>query len=234
MNRFAMKPKPHSVSVVLAAWIAAGLAAVGLPATVHAHGPGWYAHFAMGGSIATDSNMEEFFTEPVASRVVEFDPGFRFDAAVGYRFNDFFSLEMETGYSFNTVNSISGATLVDDMSVSQVPFLLNGVVQLHNRSRFTPYFGAGGGGSISVVDADFLQIGGVGFSGTTGGATWAWQAFAGLRYEINDQMTAGLQYKFSGFGDVDWEPDVFTGTAGEFGISAYEIHAFTINFSLRF
>src|SRR4051794_11773371 len=128
----------------------------------------------------------------------EMDPGFRFSVAGGYRFNPMISAELETGFIFNQMDAISvpgGSFDVDDVSVSHVPFLGNVVFRFENSSRIVPFIGAGAGGVLSMLDLDDDDLDS---NESDSDFVFAWQAFAGVVYKINDSMSAGVTYKYLG------------------------------------
>ena len=158
---------------------------------------GFYVGADIGGTIAESTSLKEFPDAPPGGEV-EFHPGARLSLNGGYRFNNWFSLGAETGYMFNTVK---GA----DIALSQTPFLANVEFRLPNRSRFEPFAGGGPGFSVSVItlDNDTLN-GGSDVDGSAADAVFAWQAYGGVRYKINDQMSVGVLYKYFAADESGW------------------------------
>jgi opacity protein-like surface antigen len=142
--------------------------------------PGPYVSFGAGVNIVNDVDFETGGT-------AEFDPGFRFSVAGGYHFTPLISAEIETGFLSNDV------TDAGDTALSQVPFLANVVFRFENSSRFIPFVGAGAGGVAS-----FLRIDDFISSDEDSDVVFAWQAQAGVHYRINDNMSAGITYKYLG------------------------------------
>src|SRR6185436_10072741 len=123
---------------------------------------GWYE---AGGSVISSAKLTSFLTEPVGGGAkVEFDPGFRFGIALGTDITRYVALELESGFHYNTLHSISGADAVD-AQLYQVPVLGNIVLQFPNRSRFVPVIGAGAGALSATLDADNLTLGASSFAG---------------------------------------------------------------------
>jgi opacity protein-like surface antigen len=59
-----------------------------------------------------------------------------------------------------------------------------------------PYAGAGVGGDASAIDLDNVRAGAFVVDGSAAEVVFAWQAFAGARYRINENMPIGAGYKF--------------------------------------
>lgn len=125
------------------------------------------------------------------SGTADLDVGGRFGMAVGYNFHRNFGVEFETGWAWNDFKDSA-------YSLTQVPFLVNGVFRYPNRTGFEPYVGAGVGGVIGTFgvddccgdyDSDFV---------------FGWQGTAGVRYRLNDNMSLGLGYKYLGTASTDF------------------------------
>ena len=65
----------------------------------------------------------------------------------------------------------------------------------------TPYIGAGVGGANSVFDTDSFTDGSTIVSGSESDVVFAWQAFAGLRFQLNSRMSFGIGYKYFATGN---------------------------------
>lgn len=155
------------------------------------------------GPALTDDVNASFFPS-VGSVTLDLDPGMRFSVAGGAEFGPFFALEFETGWTFNEIDSITGFNDVDGF-VSQVPFLVNVILQFKNNTGLTPFVGAGAGGSAVGIDLDDADAGLVELDGTAGDVVFAWQAFGGLKYYINDNFSVGVVYKYLWSNDGEWE-----------------------------
>jgi len=119
----------------------------------------------------------------------EFDPGIRFGVAGGYRFTPYFAAELETGFLYNELQDN------DDVTLSHIPFLANAVFRFENSTPLVPFLGVGAGGIASFFDIDNDDFD---EEESDSDIVFAWQAFAGLHYRINDNMTAGITYKYLG------------------------------------
>lgn len=171
----------------------------------------WYGKADMGGAIVQDTELREFFGPVPGNNEVKFDPGVRFGLAGGYNFTEWFALEGEFGMSWNGVDKMGDANPVDATLIS-VPFMMNARFQLPNPTRIRPYIGAGVGGSSSVLDMDHLEYQANGEDwevwGSASDVTFAWQAFAGVQFEVNEQLNIGIEYHYIWTDapefDIDW------------------------------
>jgi opacity protein-like surface antigen len=163
-----------------------------------------YIRGDLGPAITEDADAD--FFPGAGSVTLDLDPGMRFSVAGGALFGDYFALEVETGAIFNEIDSITGFDDVDGY-VSQVPFLLNAAFEFKNNSGLTPFIGAGAGGVAIGINLDEAESATVELDGSAGDVVFAWQAFGGLKYEINENFSVGLVYKFFWGDDAEWEVD---------------------------
>jgi opacity protein-like surface antigen len=175
----------------------------------------WYFRTDLGASLPMETDLEEFLDlDPAGEAEIEFDAGMRLGVAGGYRITPWLALELESGVLFNSINDTDGDSV--DASLTQVPFMGNLVVQCNNFNRWVPFIGVGAGGVSSVLDIDERIDTGAGIllvKGTDADVVFAYQAFAGVRYELNDRMGVGLVYRFMGAQGASW--DVENDGAGE-------------------
>jgi opacity protein-like surface antigen len=196
---------------------------------------GLYIKADMGGQITENADLREFFGPVAGGSEVEFDAGFRAGFAGGYQLFNWLAGEIELGFMQSKVSSVTGATIVDDVWFGNFPVLFNGKVQLPNRTPFTPYAGAGVGFCQSYLDVDTLQIGGTTLHGDTSDTVFAWQAFAGLRFRINEQMGLSVEYRYFAADGATWEADFTTATASNvMKMGDVNTHAFSLAFDFRF
>lgn len=197
---------------------------------------GLYLRGGPGVSLLSDTELTEYPRVAIPSGVdVEFDTGFAFAAVVGYEVNSWFAAEFETGFTYNSVDSIGGLDPDGDASLSQLPMLVNLVFQYRNGNKLVPFAGAGVGGSLQT--ASFDEYGGIstggGLDGSDSDVVFTWQGFAGLRYEFNDNMAVGATYRYMMADGPDW--DVDTGFQDEpLAIDDVESHTITAQFTYRF
>lgn len=197
--------------------------------------PGWYLKADAGGTITSDTELKEFFNQAVAPGAkVKFDPGVRIGFAGGYQFTDWFALEAETGVIANKIKSIDGATRVDDASMSNVPLLFNVRFQGPKDQIVSPYVGAGAGTSISVLDADHIDYGAVSLHGNQSDAVFAYQAFGGLRFRLNEHMGLSVEYRYFATKSPEWEDNDFGPSLGKVAFGEGETHSVSVSFEYKF
>ena len=86
--------------------------------------------------------------------------------------------------------------------------MANGYYRVDTGTFVTPYIGAGIGGALLTVDAD--SVGG-NFSDDS--FEFAYQAMAGLAFEITPQLDVGLEYRFFGTTSPSFSDSVVGGGA---------------------
>jgi opacity protein-like surface antigen len=202
-------------------------------------GPYWRVD--VGSAIAQDNHLTDF-AGLTSGNKIRYDVGFAFDAALGYAFNKWVAAELETGWTWNAIDSIQGLQ-VDDTSFSTIPIFANVVLQYPiPRTLVVPYIGAGVGGAATIFDTDgvFYQTGsgGLGFFGTSSDFVFAYQGFAGVRIQLNDQMQLGVGYKYlatdrSTFGE-DTDYYYYYGPELHLGVSSQAIHMALLTFTFKF
>jgi opacity protein-like surface antigen len=191
---------------------------------------GYYVRPDIGGTWTPETELKEFFGSSGGGRKVKFDPGARFGISGGYKFCDWFSAEAQTGIMISSLDTISGANRVD-ATFSNVPFLLNGRLQLPTHSRFTPYIGGGAGMSLATLDADPISLNGRTLNGSDVDVVFAYQGFAGVRYELNDRMGLALEYHYFGTTEPAWDA---RHASGHLKFGGIETHALTVAFDYKF
>ena len=228
-----------------------GCAGIGFALTfaLAAQGQGPYVKAEAGPTFTEDVTITEFFGLPQGSKI-EFDPGFRFAFGGGYAFSDFIALGGETGFSYNAIDDIEGASSENDSSIGNVPLMANITLKFPNKSRLVPFAGAGAGVSFVWFDANTIQVPAGGGGGGAGGGVvppatitldgsesdtvFAWQVFGGLKYEINPQMSLGLSYKYLHADSPHWEAEDDFGNGFDLRTGHIETHAVTFVFSMKF
>jgi opacity protein-like surface antigen len=211
---------------------------VALCSALPAHGQDtrFYVKGDLGGNVTQDASFKEFFGPVAPGSKVTFDPGFRAGIAGGYQATDWFAAEAELGYMANQINSISSATRIHDATYSNVPLLFNAKLQYPNQSPLTPYIGAGVGFSTAILNADFIEIGDVTLSGgSQATVVFAYQAFAGLSYKLNEQMDLSVEYRYFVADSPEWQADFTFGTFSDtMSFGRTQTHAVSLAFKFRF
>ena len=196
---------------------------------------GLYVKGDVGGNVTLDTDLREFFGAVAPGSKVKFDPGVRVGVAAGYQITDWFAAEGEFGAMANYISSITDATRVD-ATFSQVPFLINAKFQCPGHCRLTPYIGGGVGFSVAILNADEITIGSTTMHGTdSSDAVFAYQAFAGLRYRLNDRMGLSLEYRYFAADAPKWRTDFAFGTDTDtIRFGGTQTHAVSLAFEFRF
>ena len=119
-------------------------------------------------------------------------------------------------------------------SANALPFVLR-KLQYPNHTHWTPYIGAGLGISAAILDADILVASStftdfqrVHTSGAD--AVFAYQAFAGLRYRLNERMGFSVEYRYLATEAPEWD----LGNHAKLSFDRIETHALSIAFDYRF
>jgi opacity protein-like surface antigen len=194
----------------------------------------FYAKFDVGGGVAADMDLKEFFGESVGNGTIELDPGLRLGVAGGYWVTDWFAPEVELGAVMNSIKNFGGSSQVE-AAITQLPLMINAKFQLPNKTIATPYAGAGAGFSTTVLTADHLQLGGTYVDGSQADAVFCWQAFAGVRFTLADNMGLSLEYRFLAADGANWQAEnVFGTTTDRIAFGDAKIQTVSIAFDWRF
>jgi opacity protein-like surface antigen len=194
---------------------------------------GFYVGADAGGLLTLDTRVKEFVGSVDPGTKVSLDPGVRVGIHGGYKFCDFFSLEGETGIMANNINSITGASIDGDAFLSNVPFLVNARFELpHGKCPITPYFGGGVGGSATMLSFDHhIDFNGAHLHGSDSDVVFAYQAFGGLRYAINERMGVGVEYHYFATTGASWDVN---GASSKIALAGTQSHAITAAFDFSF
>lgn len=177
------------------------------------NGAGTYARFEAGVAIVED--IEGFADDGINPRIdfdLNLDPGVRIDFAPGYNFCRYFGVELNTGFIWNSLDSIQTdfGSLHIEGDLLQIPIFGNVILKYPTPVRLTPFVGAGGGGSYIRLDVDDND-------GEAGDDFFAaYQLLGGIRYEIDKGMSVGLTYKYMHLFSED-EERFFTGESSGLG-----------------
>ena len=175
-----------------------------------------YIHANVGPAFAQDVKL-------TSSGVTQtFKTGVRGDISFGYDLNDRWAVEIETGVIWNQADTIGGHSVSPrTIDFYQYPILANAIYKIHWNDRWTSYFGAGGGGVATRVDATLPT-----FRATDW--TAAYQAQAGIAYSLNSHVTLDFGYKFFGSLDHSFTDGSTTKT------DPFYTHAILLSFSWKF
>jgi opacity protein-like surface antigen len=185
---------------------------------------GWYLRGDIGFS---NQNVGSLFNSNYSgyTTVTSVDKGFDaaplFGLGIGYSFNRWLRFDVTGEYrgaaNFKglDVGALPGGGFADDRytaSKSEWTFLLNGYVDLGTWYNFTPFVGAGVGFSRNTISnfGDFSTCinslscaangGSDAFGGTASTWNFAWALHAGLAYQLSQNVTLELAYRYIDLG----------------------------------
>lgn len=194
----------------------------------------FYMRFDTGPAFVQDADVEQFLG-PSPGLEVEFDTGWHLGASGGYQFTDWLAAEVQTGFSVAYIDGFNaGGIREHDSSYGNFPILANVVFQYPCPAGFVPFVGGGAGTSISTLAADDIVVGGSVIDGSEADAVFAYQVFAGLRYELNETMDLGLTYKYFVADGAEWDVEVFPGPDSSIEFDDVETHIAAFTFRMRF
>ncbi|HEY0455409.1 MAG TPA: outer membrane beta-barrel protein [Verrucomicrobiae bacterium] len=191
---------------------------------------GWYLNTAAGVSLENKINLRTFVT-PTPGVKLEFDPGASVSVAGGYNFLPFLGVELQTGAIYNSVKNVNGFGDID-ASLTHVPLMANVVFRYETaRCPVITYAGAGAGGDVSIATFNNVTANGVFVDGSWSTIEFAWQAFGGMRFKLNENMSLGAGYKYYSVNHAAWD---FGGIKDGLAIGHARVHNILIDFNFRF
>ncbi|MGH7939531.1 MAG: outer membrane protein [Limisphaerales bacterium] len=176
-------------------------------------GAGPYFRGGIGPTIFQGSMIKGFYS-PADSSVayngvngpagkVNYDVGVSLDGAFGWAFNKYLGVDFDTGYVWGRMNGAENYD-ANGSTMANVPFLANLTLSLPiPHSNIVPYIGGGAGGADSIFDAHHFTYPGTGdyVAGNESDVVFACQAFAGVRFMINPNVSIGIGYQFMATGN---------------------------------
>jgi len=152
---------------------------------------GFYFAPAIGGAVVQDVNG---YGGDVS---FSFNPGVRCDLSIGYRLNEWFSLEFAPGFIYNSLQTITiqGSQYNVDGELIQVPLLINPILTIPTDSKWEPFLGLGVGGVYTSQSNNAFSYYS---SGTTTAWNFCYSALAGVQYHLEQDISFGFIYKFTG------------------------------------
>jgi opacity protein-like surface antigen len=175
---------------------------------------GYYVELHGGGVILEDSDID---VDGGGSDTAEFDTGYLIGGAFGYAWEQGWRGELALDYRTNDIDS--GKV---DGDMSSLAGMVNGYYQLPIDFPVKPYVGVGIG--VANVDVDASASG---MNANDDDTVFAYQAMAGITYEINPAVAIGAGYVY--FATEDPSFDTSSGSGFD---SEYASHSFM--FQLRF
>ena len=192
---------------------------------------GFYVGPEIGGSFQQDVNLKNtsYNTTILGANVVgsaggslTMDAGIRFNLPLGYQPVDWFAVEFAPGIIWNKMSSynlalngsINGGaqesiTIPINVTGSyfQVPLVVNFIFKIPTNSPWVPYLGGGVGASYTYMNWTRISYGGVSEDlSNVDGSCWslAYQGIAGFDYQIDNEISVGLKYVFTGTGNQNF------------------------------
>lgn len=169
---------------------------------------------------------------------VEYDTGFAADTAIGYAFNNYVATDFELGYVGADIRDVqSPGFFTANSTLYNVPFLANLMLSYPiPNSIVVPYIGAGVGGSAVTFDTDGFGNSAAAVYGRETDVVFAWQAFAGLRFKLNDRMLLGIGYQYFATANPTFNyPSVSPpGPGWTVGFDGVQTHAIMFTFQMKF
>jgi opacity protein-like surface antigen len=135
-----------------------------------------------------------------------FNPGFRGDIALGYNINKSLAVELDSGVLWNSIDKVGGVSLSSipypfnaSFDTYTVPLLANIIYKVPLKGSLSPYVGVGVGGAATIAS---YTVGG----NNVGDYNFvvAYQAEAGLKYNLTKNVSLGIGYEFFGMANPRW------------------------------
>jgi len=175
---------------------------------------GFYVGLQLGGAVV--QNIDLNYSNGSSAALV-LNPGIRLDTPIGYRVNDWFSVEFAPGMTYNKFQDIQ---IPQSQAIGgyllQVPLIVNAILTIPTDSPWEPVVGAGFGGVFSKISTS-----GVAAAVSTGptpinqaqdssGSSWAYgySFLGGLNYHLDKDISVGFLYKFMGTTGQNWTGDI--------------------------
>jgi len=199
---------------------------------------GFYVSGNVGISSASDSDWTDTWTGASASGSTSYDNGAKLTGAVGHSFGNM-RLEGELSYSKNDLDSmevksitVAGAVYTGSAvfnatgDATSLGFMANGYYDFETDSKWTPFLMAGLGAARQSLD--IKSVGGVTVTYDESDTVFAYQAGAGVAYEISPTLDLGLSYRYSASADPTFDDGV------DKIKSEFKTHNFLIGITHRF
>jgi opacity protein-like surface antigen len=196
---------------------------------------GPYFRAGIGPAFTQDGKVTEF-TGFTPGNAIEYRTGLALEGAIGYAFNDWVSIEFEAGWIGNEIDGVTGF-MHNDTFLYQAPMLASVTLQQRiPQTIVTPYVRAAFGGSVAIFDTDGLSNGTVELFGEDADMVFAYQFSAGLRFDLNEQMSIGASYKYFATEDSTFEYEAMFGGGPDvqFGIEGVRTHVVVVTFNMKF
>jgi opacity protein-like surface antigen len=179
---------------------------------------GWYLRGDIG---MTNQRVRSLFNalydtaDSVTTVHKDFDSGILFGLGVGYQFNKWLRADVTGEYRGKTnfhgldIVTSGGTTATDEYRASKSEWLVlaNIYADLGTWYSFTPFVGAGIGGSYNTI-SNFIDVcttclgPGVATGATASKWNFAWALHAGIAYKVNSSLSLEFAYRYVNLGDA--------------------------------
>lgn len=207
---------------------------------------GWYLRGYIGISNQRVDELDSpAFTPAVTVLDKGFDAGGFFGGGIGYEYNHWLRFDVTGEYraatAFDGLDSYPGGANDYEGKKSEWLFLANAYVDLGTWRGITPYVGAGIGASRNTI-SDFTDVnivvpgGAIGYSTENSKWNFAWALHAGVGYEVTENLTLDLAYRYVDLGDAETNDLVaYTGANPVYNpIEFHDITSHDVMFGLRY
>lgn len=146
-----------------------------------------------GAGFLRDTNLTSDDAGAIQNGDASFDVGWMGGGALGYRFHDSWSADVEMTYRTNNLDRVTAAgTTVDDGDFSSLSVLTNLRYHLPVAGPLRPYVGAGAGW-IEEIDIDLETLSSeTGYSASGVGA----QLLLGAEYALSDRLSLDVEGRY--------------------------------------
>jgi opacity protein-like surface antigen len=140
---------------------------------------------------------------------IRFNSGYRAGLDAGYNLSKSFAVELDASVIQNTINTVGQyqlSTYNANAKLDEIPLLANVIYRFPLKGPFKPYIGAGIGGMEGIFHSSNIPFSGPGATPTYDDTdyTFAYQAEAGFKYWLDENIAFGIAYKFVGTSDHTW------------------------------
>lgn len=220
------------------------MAGIGLPFATQA-AEGFYVGLQGGASFLSDNEVDASLdgdseTTPVE---VEFNTGFGVGGVAGYAFPMGLRVESEFTYRRNGLDAVTftdpAAGIPDPVGADghfrSFALMANGYYELDLGWPVMPYVGAGIGVARTKIEIDEFSAFGTALPAVfdDSDTVFAYQAMAGLAYQLMPSMAVGIEYRFFGSSGPDFE-DQLLSAAAEVGLDGESIKSHNVFVNLRY
>ena len=222
--RLALRRRRWTAGVAVFLLLGSGLARAVQDSAAAATAAGPYLHVGKGSPLFQNDS------EPVAAGRWEHSAGPAWDTSLGWNFNSYEAAGLEFGFAGAGSNNVPGFSL-NNPRLANVPVLANVTLSLPRPGcRWMPYLGAGAGGDDVVYAPEGFGQGVPSLFGNQNDVVFAWQAFAGWKFRMNDRLSLGLGYKYFAAGNPAG-PSVIDSPAAADGVRN---HSLLLTLRLKF